>query len=446
MKTNLDKRIAAILRGCVIGGCARPAGDHRNRTAKLLLAVALTLALTLAATACALASGASDRPAAHAARAQQCADPYPAQRNPANPLDLPVAPGADPLTGAQFFVDGPAHGSAAGAIAQLLGFNPKRMASDLSWAAFERELQTGALRRQLAASPALAQDVHELSKIASQPEAQRFSSYSEGGGPGKVFAQAEKIYCQNMTAEPGSIPIINTYFLHASLRGCPTPGQVRAYNPVFRRRVNEVAEATGRRPAVFLLELDALGSSKCVWRIGSMPGWEADLRYEIDRIRALPHTVVYVEAGYSDANSPDYTARILNAIGIRKIRGFFTNDTHENWTVNEVRWATRVSRLTHGAHFIVNTSDNGRGPLLNRNPGRYGTADLCNPPGRGLGPMDTTNTGFPRADAFLWTHPPGNSSGCGGGPPGGVFWPTRAIGLAENANQQLGPGSPSRPF
>jgi endoglucanase len=320
------------------------------------------------------------------------------------------------------------------------------MAGDLSWPAFQRELQTGAPHRQLAANPALARDVQELSKIASQPEAQRFSSYSEGGGPGKVFAQAEKIYCQNMTADPGSIPIINTYFLHASLGGCPTPGQVRAYNPVFRRRVNEVAEATGRRPAVFLLELDALGSSKCVWRSGSMPGWEADLRYEINRIRALPHTVVYVEAGYSDSNSPRYTARILNAIGIRKIRGFFTNDTHENWTINEVRWATRVSRLTDGAHFIVNTSDNGRGPLLNRNPGRYGTADLCNPRGRGLGPMDTTNTGFPRADAFLWTHPPGNSSGCGGGPPGGVFWPARAVGLAEDANQQLGPGYPSRPY
>ncbi|MHB1837935.1 MAG: glycoside hydrolase family 6 protein, partial [Solirubrobacteraceae bacterium] len=75
-----------------------------------------------------------------------------------------------------------------------------------------------------------------------------------------------------------------------------------------------------------------------------------------------------------------------------------------------------------------------------------GNEDLCNPPGRGLGPMDTTDTGFPLADAFMWTHPPGNSSGCGGGPPGGVFWPAYAIGLAERANQQLGPRFPSRPY
>ena len=84
MKTNLDKRIAAILHGCVIGGSATRAGDHRNRTAKLLVAVAVALALTLAAAACALASRPSVAPAAIAARAQQCAEPYPAQRNPAN--------------------------------------------------------------------------------------------------------------------------------------------------------------------------------------------------------------------------------------------------------------------------------------------------------------------------------------------------------------------------
>ena len=32
------------------------------------------------------------RAQAHAAAAQQCGDPYPAARNPSNPLDLPAAP------------------------------------------------------------------------------------------------------------------------------------------------------------------------------------------------------------------------------------------------------------------------------------------------------------------------------------------------------------------
>jgi hypothetical protein len=401
------------------------------------LASAATVGLVSAATA------AAQPPVARSADAQQCAEPYSARRDPANPLALPVAPGANPLNGARFFVPGPADGSAAGAIAQLLGINPATLSRSLSWASFAQQLQSGALAARLATNPTLAHQVAELSKIAAQPEAQRLSIYSWGGN---IFKQAEKLFCQNMTGDPGSIPIINTYFLHPKLGSCPTPARVRAYNSQFHRYVGEMAAATDRRPAVYLLELDALGSSSCIMKMHSMPEWEADLRYEMNALEALPHTVVYVEGGYSDSNSVRYTAKILNAIGVHRIRGFFTNDTHLNWTSNEVKWASAIARLTHGAHFIVNTADNGRGPLRNHNRVKNGNENLCNPRGRGLGPTDTTATGSPYADAFMWTHPPGNSSGCGGGPPGGVFWVQRAVQLAENANQQLGPRYSSHPY
>ena len=124
-------------------------------------------------------------------------------------------------------------------------------------------------------------------------------------------------------------------------------------------------------------------------------------------MQALPHTVVYIEGGYSDLNTPAYTAKVLNAVGVCKIRGFFTNDTHDNWTSLEVKWATAIAKRTHGAHFIVNTASNGRGALRNHNRRKNGNEDLCNPPGRALGPRDTTDTGFPLADAWMWTHPPG---------------------------------------
>jgi endoglucanase len=421
-----------------------PPGHHRAGTVALSLLVLAVIGLTTLA----VGAAASTRSAAHVANSpQQCAEPFSAQRDPSNPLALPTPPGADPLTGANFFVPGPAKGSAASAVAQLVGLDPKTIPVGESWAAFASDLGHGSLATKLAGDPSLAHQVAELSKIAAEPEAQRLSIYSEGGGPGAIFGQAEKIFCQNMTADPGSIPIFNTYFLHPALGGCPTVGQIEAYGPTFRRRVDEMAEATDRRPAVFLLELDALGSSSCIAKHGSLPAWEADLRYEADKIGSLPHTVVYVEAGYSDSNSVAYTARALNAIGVKHIRGFFTNDTHENWTSKEVRWATAIAKRTHGSHFIVDTATNGHGPLLNKGDiVSKGVEDLCNPPGRGLGPRDTTATGFRYADAFLWTHPPGNSSGCGGGPPGGVFWPAYAVGLAERANSQLGPGYPSQPY
>ena len=422
---------------------ATPGPQPRRRGLLGLTVLALLIGLSLV-----LASSAFSRahPAHAAGYRQQCPEPYPATRNPSNPLDLSTAPGPDPLNGAKFYVPGPAKGAAAGAIAQLVGLNPKTMPVNESWAQFQSDLSSGSLGAKLASNPGLAHQVAELSKIASQPEAQRLSIYSEGGGPGAIFGQAEKIYCSNLQADPGSIPIFNTYFLHAKLGGCPTPAEVRRYTPTFHRQVNEMAEATDRRPAVFLLEIDAIGSSSCVAKMGSLKLWEADLHYEMTKMGSLPHTVVYVEGGYSDSNSVAYTAKVLNAIHVNQIRGFFTNDTHLNWTINEIRWATKIAKRTHGAHFIVNTADNGRGPLLNHNRVKNGNEDLCNPPGRGLGPLLNTNTGYPYVDAFMWTHPPGNSSGCGGGPPGGVFWPARAIQMAQNANQQLGPGFPSEPY
>ena len=354
----------------------------------------------------------------------QCGDPYSAQRQAANPLMLSPAPtGTDPLQGARFFIDGPAHGEAAGAIARLLGIDTSipvgnalpSFSDSESWSTFAQYVS----RRLQGAPPALAWKIRMLERIADQPEAVRISAGAEGGTPTGTYSMTQKLFCHNLTADPGSIPIISTYFLHEVLGGCPTLAAIDAYRPRFEAQINAMAEGTGNRPAVYLLELDAIGSSACIASHGLLPEWESLLRYEVTKMGSLPHTVVYLEGGYSDANSPRYAARVLNASGIRRIEGFFTNDTHLNWTIKEIHYGEAVSRLTHGAHFVINTAQNGHGPMLNADPARAGIEDLCNPPGRGLGPTDTADTGFHGADAFLWTHVPGNSSGCGGGPPGG---------------------------
>ena len=385
-------------------------------------------------------------PNAHQAAAQQCPDPYPATRDPSNPLDLPTAPGANPLNGAHFFVDGPRHGEAAGAIAQLLGKDPTRYKDDVSWASFKAKLAQGPLHRKLAHNRKLARKVHLLEKLADQPESQRFSLYSAGGGPGAIFAQVQKIFCHNMTADPGSIPIIDTFFLYQA-GYCETSSEIVSHRPTFERQINEMVQGIENRPAVMLLEPDAIGSSSCMARNGALSEWEADIRYEISAVSTLPHAVVYIEGGYSDGASPAYTARVLNAVGVQNIRGFFTNDTHLQWTANEIRWGLKVSSMTGGAHFIINTADNGRGPLLNPHPVKQGIEDLCNPPGRGAGIPTTTDTGNPAIDSFMWVHVPGTSSGkCNGGTPAGTFWLARGLTEARNANAQLGPHYQSRPF
>jgi endoglucanase len=393
----------------------------------------------------------ADQLQARPAGASGCAAPH-TPRNPANPLGLPAAPGPDPLTGARFFVDGPTHGAAAGEIARLLGIDSNvptgqylpAFPDDESWQKF---VTTTVARKLPSATASVRRKVELLEKIAREPEAQRVSAGAEGGSPADIATFVNKLLCHNLTADPGAIPIVSTYFMHGVLGGCASTAQINAYMPLFEQRINAMVAATGTRPIVYLLELDAVGSSSCMAQHGSLPAWERMLRYEVDRTATLKHAVVYIEGGYSDSNTPSYAARILNAVGIRHVRGFFTNDTHINWTTSEVRYGDAVSRLTHGAHFIVNTAQNGHGPKLNPHPSTQGVEDLCNPPGRGLGPLPTTKTNFPKVDALLWTHIPGNSSGsCNGGPASGSFWPARAISLAANANQKLGPGDPSKPY
>ena len=411
--------------------------------AAVALAALATALIVVAATGSSSAAGKTSAKA-HAAFAQQCPDRYPGKYDPSNPLMLPAAPGSDPLHGANFFVDGPRHGAAASAIASLVGLNPKNYNDDYSWTRFQDSLSRGSVANKLAHNPGLAHKVQMLEKIASQPESQRISIYSEGGSPAGIFGQTQKIFCHNLTADPGSIPVFTTYFLHPAVGGCATRSQLSAAGPDFRNRVDAMAAATGNRPAVFLLEIDGIGSSRCMQTTGALSIWEADLKYEATKIASLPHTVVYLEGGYSDGNPPGYTANVLNASGVRSIRGFFTNDTHINWTIDEIHWAEKVSAKTGGAHFIVNTAQNGNGPLRPHNRVKNGNEVLCNPPGRAMGPPPTTTTGFAHADAFLWTGPPGNSSGsCNGGTAPGTFWAARGIELASRAQAKLGPGFPA---
>src|SRR5436190_1415686 len=258
-----------------------------NRGRVLAIVMAATgLSITLVfAVAPARTVGArrSARSRAVTALEQQCPEPYSEQRDPSNPLGLPVPPGPNPLTGAHFFVPGPARGNAASAIARLVGIRPASQPDSESWVAFRAKID-----HRLRRDRRLRHKVLQLSKIASQPEAQRISAYSRGGGPDAAFLQTQKIVCKNIAADPGSIPIINTYFLHPTVKDhCPRPSDVRAAEPLFKRRVNEFAAAIDRRPAVLLLETDGLGSSSCVWRRGALGEWERMLRYEVQTVAAL---------------------------------------------------------------------------------------------------------------------------------------------------------------
>jgi hypothetical protein len=380
-------------------------------------------------------------PQAHAAGACSSSDTGP--RNPANPLDTAGFSGTDPMDNAHLFVESPWQygGDAADAIANDVGLgylSNEESGTPIPWAQFATRVNNMHMARSVSYS------VHELEKIGNYPQAHQFSLYTAGGSGPAIFTQVQNYLCRMQRTDPAAAAEMTTYFIpHGG--GCSGGN-----NPNFDAEVNAFRDAVGDFPALIFVEEDAIDT--ICWRSpAAIAQREELLKYEIDTLSQLPHALLYVEGGTSDANSPAKAARVLNASDASKIRGFFTNDTHFNWAYKEIQYANKVSALTGGLHFVVDTRGDGNGPLLNPHPVTQGTEQLCNPPGRGLGPKPGASNGrsygmySPHLDGFVWVTTPGESASptCPGRSThyaaSGIFDPGIAIGYASRANNRIGP-------
>lgn len=384
--------------------------------------------------------------------AGQCTSSDTSPRNPADPLDTPGFTGTDPLAGANLFVESPWQygGDAADAIASLVGLgwmSHEESGTPMPWSQFEAKVNAMNMSRSASFK------VHMLEKIGQYPQAHQFSVYTAGGSGPAIFTQVQNYLCRMQRTDPTAVAEITTYFIKHGSK-C-TPGA----DPNFDGEVNAVKDAVGDFPAVIFVEEDAIDTI-CWHNPAVVSQREALLKYEIDTLSQIPHALLYVEGGTSDANNPRQVARVLNASDASKIRGFFTNDTHFNWAYKEIQFANKVARLTGGLHFVIDTRGDGNGPLKNRNAVKYGNEQLCNPPGRGLGPKPGASDGStygmysPYLDGFVWVTTPGESanSTCPGRKQhyanSGIFDPKIAVGYASLANDRIGPSPrfPSRPW
>ena len=235
----------------------------------------------------------------------------------------------------------------------------------------------------------------------------------------------------------------------------------------------------------------------------------ADIRY-IGRAveKADRRALVYLDAGHSAWHSVGDIAQRLDQAGVRQFQGFSLNVSNYQPTVQLVQYGTWVSkciyyannaaeggwRLGHYdycasqyspatatdpstwhltdewyaanvdhaagaptspaqlAHFVVDTSRNGRGPWTT-DTAYPDPQDWCNPPGRGLGLRPTADTDNALADAYLWIKTPGESDGqCNRGisgsttdpewggivdPAAGAWFPRQALQLARLAVPRL---------
>jgi len=315
-------------------------------------------------------------------------------RDPQNPLALPTAPGAaNPLLGATFFVD------------------------------TDSEVAHAARR-----DPA-------LKTISSQPGTARFGSFSFGhNGVPNIATAVSRYLTRASVEEPGGVPLLATYRVVHGL--CGHASDSRTDVASYMGFIDGFAKGIGSFRAVLFLEMDSIITMPCLSRHGQAVR-EHELQYAINTLTAdCPHLVIYLDAGAADALPAKQAARYLRRSGVAKIEGFFLNATHFDWTSNEIRYGEKISARTGGKHFVVNTGTNGRGPLRPPDIVHQGNEVLCNPPGRGLGPRPTADTGFPNVDMFAWTTNPGESGGpCRpSAPKTGVFWPAYALMLVRNAD------------
>jgi endoglucanase len=325
-------------------------------------------------------------------------------RDAINPLGLNPAPtNGDPLQGARFFVDE-------------------------EWGLANRVAHSLSHRK-----PGVAR---KLRVIADQPETKRFGTWTKN--PRHEIAT----FLQRAQAtDAGAVPLVATYRLRHLACGhvSDSPAEVDAY----KRWYQAFAQGIGNHRVVLFYEIDALITAPCLSHNGLKVRID-ELRAAIATLSALPHAVVYVDAGAADAHSHDFMARLLKAVGVSRIQGFFTNSTHQDWTHREIRYGQQLVRKLGGTpHFVINTAANGRGPLIPKSRVKHGNSYRCNAPGRGLGPKPTGDVPpqYRNLDGLIWIGNPGRSAGnCAGStgaPPTGSFWLDYALSLIDHANFKI---------
>ena len=183
--------------------------------------------------------------------------------------------------------------------------------------------------------------------------------------------------------------------------------------------VSAVAAGLGDSESIVILEPDSLALAE---ECGNTADRVDQLQTAITRLDDSG-AVVYLDGGHSNWHPAAQMATLLKSAGVDRVRGFATNVSNFNTTSDERSYASRLSSLTGGAHFVIDSSRNGNGS----------NGEWCNPSGRALGDYPNLDDSDSAFDANLWIKTPGESDGpCNGGPAAGEWWDAGALALAMN--------------
>jgi len=258
-----------------------------------------------------------------------------------------------------------------------------------------------------------------LRKIAGQPVGIWFGNWSNS----QVSSAVRTVMSD--AAAYHSVPLLVLYAFPS--RGCTgTVTGASAGAAVYEHWIGQVVAGIGTGMAVVILEPDALAEYVQLDCLSPTEQRERLLmiRQAVDRLAALPNTVVYIDAGNSRWRPAKVMASLLLAVDVDKVRGFSLNVSNFNSTAAEEAYGDHLSAMLHGVRYVIDISRNGSATAKT----------WCNPPGQAVGIPPTAHTGNPLVDALLWIKPPWASDGiCNGGPPAGEFWLRYALRLAASA-------------
>lgn len=271
-------------------------------------------------------------------------------------------------------------------------------------------------------------DAARMDDLAAQPNAEWFGEWS-----GDIRVAVDRRVSEIHAA--GALPVMVAYNIPARDCGSYSAGGSNSAAG-YEAWIRDFAAGIGDRPAVVILEPDAVAGITCLAKADQTIRYDL-LATAVDTLQAQPNVDVYIDAGHSDWVPAKEMAGRLTQAGIARARGFSLNVSNFQTTPDLIAYGKRVSAAIDSptpVHFVIDTSRNGNGPLpANQDP--TGEA-WCNPPGRALGQRPTVNTGEPLVDAFLWIKRPGESDGtCKGGPAAGQWWPEYALELVVNASR-----------
>lgn len=327
-------------------------------------------------------------------------------------------------------------------------------------------------------------DAAGIAAMIATPQAVWFGDQS----PAEVEELARDVV--RKAGRASAVPVFALYNIPG--RDCANYSAGGAANTAeYTAWIDAVARGIGSHDAMIVLEPDALALLPADCGQDDAQGTKTaarytEVNYAVDTLEPLRGTKVYLDTGHPGWHTVSSIVPRLIKGGVERASGFYTNASNYN-TDDANSWygkliSSCIAYVDGGgdaadcpaqtapraeaqawidahvhvpparmAHFVTDSSRNGRGPWTPP-AGKYtDPQDWCNPPDRGLGARPTLRTGDPLQDARLWIKTPGESDGlCLRGtegpedpergavdPAAGDWFPQQALELARYANPPL---------